>query len=102
MLNRLILWSLHHRAIIIGACVLILVMGARTVRELPVEVLPDLTKPTVTILTDAPGLAPEEVEALITQPIWIVSRPSSVRMSCSTTAMQKRSMYEMVAARQRG
>ncbi|MEN3940144.1 efflux RND transporter permease subunit [Prosthecobacter sp. SYSU 5D2] len=69
MLNRLILWSLHHRAMIIGACVLILVMGARTVRELPVEVLPDLTKPTVTILTEAPGLAPEEVEALITQPI---------------------------------
>ncbi|TDU71066.1 CzcA family heavy metal efflux pump [Prosthecobacter fusiformis] len=69
MLNRLILWSLHHRAIIIGASILLLVMGARTVTQLPVEVLPDLTKPTVTILTEAPGLAPEEVEALITQPI---------------------------------
>jgi len=69
MLNRLILGSLHHRAIIIGVALLVLVMGARTVTQLPVEVLPDLTKPTVTILTEAPGLAPEEVEALVTQPI---------------------------------
>lgn len=69
MLTRLILWSLHHRAIIIGVSLLLMVMGARTVTELPVEVLPDLTKPTVTILSEAPGLAPEEVEALVTQPI---------------------------------
>lgn len=69
MLTRLITWSLHHRAIIIGVSLLLMVAGARTVTELPVEVLPDLTKPTVTILTEASGLAPEEVEALVTQPI---------------------------------
>jgi CzcA family heavy metal efflux pump len=69
MLNHLIRWSLRNRAIILLASLLILALGFKAGRELPVEVLPDLTKPTVTILTEAPGLAPEEVEALVTQPI---------------------------------
>lgn len=69
MLNRLIRWSLRNRAIILCLSLLILALGFKTGRELPVEVLPDLTKPTVTILTESPGLAPEEVEALVTQPI---------------------------------
>jgi len=69
MLNSLILLSLRHRAIVLCVALFILAMGFKTGRELPVEVLPDLTKPTVTILTEAPGLSPEEVEALVTQPI---------------------------------
>ncbi len=69
MLNQLIRWSLRNRTIILCLSVLILVMGFKTGSELPVEVLPDLTKPTVTVLTEVPGLAPEEVEALVTQPI---------------------------------
>jgi CzcA family heavy metal efflux pump len=69
MLNKLIRWALRNRAIILGMAGLILALGFKTGSELPVEVLPDLTKPTVTILTESPGLAPEEVEALITQPI---------------------------------
>ncbi|HWB03381.1 MAG TPA: efflux RND transporter permease subunit [Verrucomicrobiales bacterium] len=69
MLNKLIHWSLANRAIVMGLSLLLLFLGAQTVRELPVEVLPDLTKPTVVILTEAPGRAPEEVETQVTQPI---------------------------------
>ncbi len=67
MLNQLIRWSLRNRAIILCLSLLILAMGVKTGSELPVEVLPDLTKPTVTILTESPGLSPEEVETLVTQ-----------------------------------
>ncbi len=69
MLNSLIRWSLRNRAIILCLSLLILALGWKTGSELPVEVLPDLTKPTVTILTEAPGLSPEEVETRVTQPI---------------------------------
>ena len=69
MLNHLIRWSLRNRPIVIGLALLVLCLGIHAGRHLPVEVLPDLTKPTVTVLTEAPGLAPEEVEAQITRPI---------------------------------
>ena len=69
MLNKLIHWSLANRAIVLGISLTLMVMGLRTATELPVEVLPDLTKPTVIILTESPGLAPEEVENRVTQPI---------------------------------
>ena len=69
MLNRLIEWSLAHRGLVLGISALVLVLGIFTAIRLPVEVLPDLTKPTVVILTEAPGLAPEEVETRVTQPI---------------------------------
>ena len=69
MLNKLIHWSLANRAVIMGVSLILMVMGVRTATELPVEVLPDLTKPTVIILTESPGLAPEEVEMRVTQPM---------------------------------
>ena len=69
MLNKMIYWSLANRAVIIGLSVILMVMGMKTATELPVEVLPDLTKPTVIILTESPGLAPEEVEMRVTQPL---------------------------------
>lgn len=69
MLNRLILWSLANRNLVFFTSVAILVLGLWSGLRLPVEVLPDLTKPTVSILTEVPGLAPEEVEAQVTQPL---------------------------------
>jgi CzcA family heavy metal efflux pump len=69
MLNKLIYFSLHNRAIVLALAVLLLVLGVQTTMKLPVEVLPDLTKPTVIVLTESPGLAPEEVEVNVTQPI---------------------------------
>ena len=69
MLNRLIEWSLAHRGLVLGISALVLLLGIFTALRLPVEVLPDLTKPTVVILTEAAGLAPEEVETRVTQPI---------------------------------
>ncbi|WP_245846556.1 efflux RND transporter permease subunit [Prosthecobacter debontii] len=65
----MIQWALHNRAFIIGASLILMIMGLKTATELPVEVLPDLTKPTVIVLTESPGLAPEEVEMRVTQPI---------------------------------
>ena len=69
MLNSLIRFSLHHRALVLMIAFVVMLFGSQTLTQLPVEVLPDMTKPTVTILTEAPGLAPEEVETLVTQPI---------------------------------
>ncbi len=69
MLNKMIQWSLANRAIVLAVSILVMAMGIRTATELPVEVLPDLTKPTVTILVEAPGLSPEEVESQVTVPV---------------------------------
>ena len=69
MLHKMIHWSLANRAVIIGLSLILMIMGLRTATELPVEVLPDLSKPTVIILTESGGLSPEEVETRVTQPI---------------------------------
>ncbi len=69
MLNKLIRLSLAQRALVVAVSLVLLVLGIKKTLELPVDVLPDLTKPTVTILTEASGYAPEEVETLVTIPL---------------------------------
>jgi CzcA family heavy metal efflux pump len=69
MLNRIIQWALHNRLLVIVAATALLVYGGIEALRTPVDVFPDLTAPTVTILTESHGLAPEEVESLVTLPI---------------------------------
>ena len=68
-MNRLIAWSVQNRLLVLAAALLMLFIGVDVARKMPVDVFPDLTAPTVTVLTEAHGLAPEEVEALVTFPI---------------------------------
>ena len=69
MLDKLISFSLSQRALILALATTSLFLGSKKALELPVDVLPDLTKPTVTLLTEVPGYAPEEVEQLVTIPL---------------------------------
>ena len=69
MLDRIILWSLKNRLLVLIGAASLLLYGGYVAAKMPVDVFPDLTAPTVTILTECHGLAPEEVESLVTLPI---------------------------------
>jgi Cu/Ag efflux pump CusA len=69
MLNKIINFSLRNRLLIIVTSVLLIVFGSYIASNMEVDVFPDLTAPTVVVLTEAHGMAPEEVEKLVTFPI---------------------------------
>lgn len=69
MLNAIIRFSLTHRSLVIAASFIVLLYGGYSVTTMPIDVFPDLDRPRVVILTECPGLAPEEVETQVTQPI---------------------------------
>jgi CzcA family heavy metal efflux pump len=87
-MKRLIQWSIDHHWMVIALSVLLAAAGAWTVRTMPVDVFPDLTAPTVTILTEGHGMAPEEMETLVTFPIEAaINGASDVRRVRSATAV---------------
>jgi CzcA family heavy metal efflux pump len=88
MVDALIRWSLSHRALVCVLALLLSAFGIRTVLSMPVDVFPDLTAPTVTVITDAGGMAPTEVENLITLPIeTALNGAPSVRRIRSATSV---------------
>lgn len=68
-LNNIIGFSLRHRTFVLSATLLLFFIGIFTVRNMDVDVFPDLNAPTVVIMTEASGMAPEEVELLVSRPV---------------------------------
>ena len=69
MFDFIIYSSLKNRLMVLGISALLIIYGALTVQKMPVDVFPDLNKPTITLMTEAGGMAPEEVEQLVSFPI---------------------------------
>jgi len=87
-MKRIIQWSIDHHWIVIGLSILLLAAGGWTARQMPIDVFPDLTAPTVTILAEGHGMAPEEMESLVTFPIEsAINGASGVRRVRSATAV---------------
>ena len=87
-MKRVVQWSIDHHWIVIGLSALLFVAGVWTARQMPIDVFPDLTAPTVTILTEGHGMAPEEMESLVTFPIEsAINGASGVRRVRSATAV---------------
>ena len=88
MMDKLIRWSLENRPLVLVAALLLTVFGIHTATRMPVDVFPDLTAPTVTVITEAHGMAPTEVENQVTFAIeTAVNGASGVRRVRSATAV---------------
>lgn len=88
MLNKIIQYSLHNRLLVMIAAIALLIWGSITAKNMEVDVFPDLNAPTVVVMTEAQGMAPEEVERLVTFPVeTAVNGATDVRRvrSSSTT-----------------
>ncbi len=88
MIRQTLQFSLRHRAFVLLAALVLLAWGAWEALRMPIDVFPDLTAPTVTIVAEAHGMAPEEVETLITIPIeTALNGASGIRRVRSSTSV---------------
>src|SRR5215470_16959034 len=69
MLNRLILWSLQNRIVVLGLALLLFIFGVYSALQAPLDVFPDFAPPQVVLQTEAPAMSAEEVEQLVTVPL---------------------------------
>ncbi|MBT4729662.1 MAG: efflux RND transporter permease subunit, partial [Bacteroidetes bacterium] len=88
MLDKIIKYAIHNRLIILFSALLILLSGGYVARDIDIDIFPDLNAPTVVVMTEASGMAPEEVEKLVTFPIeTAVNGASGIRRIRSSSAM---------------
>jgi CzcA family heavy metal efflux pump len=88
VIDGLIRWSLRHRTTVVTVAAALAIGGGYTALRIPLDVLPDLTAPTVTILAEAPGMDPLEIESLVTFPIEsAMNGAAGVRRVRSATAV---------------
>jgi CzcA family heavy metal efflux pump len=87
-MDHIIRWSIGNRLFVVIAAIALTIYGAVTALRMPVDVFPDLTAPSVTVVTEAHGLAPQEVETLVTFPIeTAVNGATDVRRVRSASAI---------------
>ena len=72
MLNSIIRFALRQRLLVLAISLFLLGAGTWQILRMPIDVFPNLNRPRVTVITEAPGMSPEEVEALITFPLETV------------------------------
>ncbi len=88
MINNLIKWALQNRLAVLVVSGILLALGTYTTLRMPVDVFPDLTAPTVTVIVEGHGMAPQEMETLVTYPIeTAVNGAANVRRVRSATAV---------------
>ena len=88
MLNKIIRFSLENRLLVVFGAVMLLFAGGYITSKMEVDIFPELTAPTVVVMTEARGMAPEEVEKLVTFPIeTTVNGAANIRRVRSSSSM---------------